>query len=191
MYVPVSVCLAIHLIARFYCPNIAATLENITDPDFRSWLYLPASSVTEVQEWINTSTRLIKEATNVEDFIKGRSKERAEGYGDGLVMHIFAFPVLDKPGTLAAFMHGTHAIMDAPTTVRAFKMLCEWMVMSTISLDALEWGEEWKNLPEGPVTRTGGPREDFEGQGMALLDRVAEIRTAAEVWPISFFFCIV
>ena len=66
-------------------------------------------------------------------------------------------------------LHLVHSIADAKPALNALGLLLEYM--ATEKLEDLAWGTEVKNLPPGPVTVTGGPREDWGTNGMALIQK--------------------
>lgn len=65
--------------------------------------------------------------------------------------------------------------MDGRPTLLAFSLLLSFMSESTVPLAGLDWGTEWKNLPAGPVTATGGPRPNWETEAVPLLEKIREI----------------
>ncbi|OSX58585.1 hypothetical protein POSPLADRAFT_1049343 [Postia placenta MAD-698-R-SB12] len=65
--------------------------------------------------------------------------------------------------------------MDGRPTLLAFSLLLSFMSESTVPLADLDWGTEWKNLPAGPVTATGGPRPNWETEAIPLLEKIREI----------------
>lgn len=73
----------------------------------------------------------------------------------------------------AFFFHGTHALMDAHPTIVALSLLLEYITSQDLpDIATLPWGTEWKNLPAGPITSTGGRFAQWETQGNALLAKV-------------------
>jgi len=68
--------------------------------------------------------------------------------------------------------------MDARPTLRAFANLLERICQDPIkALDDLPWGTEWKNLPAGPVTATGGPRDEWEKGGLEMIQKAQAHQT--------------
>ncbi|KDR74910.1 hypothetical protein GALMADRAFT_141228 [Galerina marginata CBS 339.88] len=93
-------------------------------------------------------------------------------------MYCIIFPVRGRENVYGVFMHGSHALMDPRATINAFNIMCSKMVESKPSpLEDLAWGTEWKNLPDGPVTSTGGPLPGWAERGAPLLSRYLEDQT--------------
>lgn len=67
--------------------------------------------------------------------------------------------------------------MDARPTLRGLDLILGWITNPpTDRLEDLNWGEEWTRLPAGPVTATGGPRDDWETKGAELLQETTRVR---------------
>ncbi|KAG1734128.1 hypothetical protein EDB19DRAFT_1911232 [Suillus lakei] len=63
--------------------------------------------------------------------------------------------------------------MDGGPTLNAFALMFRWMTNdATEPVENLPWGTEWHNLPLGPVSATGGPREDWDIAGVELLKQL-------------------
>ena len=74
-------------------------------------------------------------------------------------------------------LHTAHCTVDAKPALNALSLLLGWMTWPEpgLELGDLAWGTEHKNLPPGPVTATGGPREDWGTNGMALVQKFQAI----------------
>ncbi|KAK0192888.1 hypothetical protein F5146DRAFT_522195 [Armillaria mellea] len=169
---------------RFFCPNIAASLESgIHDPELRSWVYLPAKDAQTVMEWAERSIEILDEPMDTDDFIAMINQRKLEAPGKEDIMRCILFRLEGRPNSYGLFMHGSHTIMDARPTFSAFKILFEAMVSDSSSdIMSAAWGAEWTNLPPGPVTSTGGPRLGGDAAGFELLGK---IKQAHEHRPVS------
>lgn len=98
-------------------------------------------------------------------------------HADGHAQIVHFYLLFGDDGVHALFMHGQHAVMDARPTLRGLDLLLGWIAdPPKEQLEDLDWGEEWVRLPAGPVTSTGGPREDWETKGVELLQESARVR---------------
>ncbi|KDR74862.1 hypothetical protein GALMADRAFT_249776 [Galerina marginata CBS 339.88] len=171
---------------RFRCPNIAASLETIHDPQLRSWVYRPATSQEDIAHWLQNSVIIHPEPTDVQEFISETIYGRLEDRPGRFIMYCIIFPVRGRENVFGVFMHGSHALMDPRATMNAFKIMCSKMVESKPSpFEDLAWGTEWKNLPDGPVTSTGGPLPGWEERGAPILSRYLEAQTVKpDTWTL-------
>ncbi|KZT66960.1 hypothetical protein DAEQUDRAFT_674132 [Daedalea quercina L-15889] len=165
----------------FACPIIAATLElGIHDPRLRSWLYTPAKGAKEVREWAQEVVVVLDEPMEPDAFV-GQTVERRLPYvlsnGREQLIRVYLFErVGDAEGAYSLFLHGPHCIMDARPTLDLFWFMFHSMSESNPApLESFEWGSEWKNLPVGPVVATGGPRPDWEGQGIPAIQKIGSL----------------
>ena len=71
------------------------------------------------------------------------------------------------------FFHGTQSLLDAKPNLKAFELLRKWVLEPSLApLEELEWGTEWTKLPAGPITASGGPREEWAEKGIPLLQHI-------------------
>ncbi|KAH9922555.1 hypothetical protein B0H21DRAFT_701472, partial [Amylocystis lapponica] len=124
-------------------------------------------------EWARQTVIARDEPIEPDDFIVLIGQERLPyNLSDGRKQFMRCYVVKSpgKEGEFSVFWHGPHTIMDGRPTINAFSLMFEWLAQTTLEpLDVLHWGTEWKNLPVGPVTATGGPRANWETDGVALL----------------------
>ena len=67
--------------------------------------------------------------------------------------------------------------MDARPTLRGLDYILEVIANPPADrLEDLNWAEEWTRLPVGPVTATGGPRDDWDAKGVDLLQESIRVR---------------
>ncbi|KAF7346244.1 hypothetical protein MSAN_01851400 [Mycena sanguinolenta] len=165
---------------RFVCPIIAASIDTVHDSVLRSFVYEPASDSERVLAWATESV-IIREHVDVETFISTINQTRLPyTLSNGALQILRCFLLLSPNGDMSEhsiFFHGSHTIMDARPTFKAFSLLLEFMSKPSTSADIknLAWGTEWKNLPAGPVTSTGGPRPGWNARGVELLDKISNI----------------
>ncbi|KAI0041518.1 hypothetical protein FA95DRAFT_691001 [Auriscalpium vulgare] len=168
---------------RFVSPVIAATLENVHDTHLRSFVYTATSDVSGIQLWARESLIVRHEAMDVEAFIASINQTKlpyvlSDGTQQILRAYLYLGPA-EGGNKHAIFFHGSHTLMDARPTFAALSLLLEFMSDDALGpLEEWEWGSEWKALPAGPVTATGGPKEDYEGAGLALKNRAVETMTS-------------
>ncbi|KAI0052058.1 hypothetical protein FA95DRAFT_1511280 [Auriscalpium vulgare] len=164
---------------RFVSPGIAATLEYVNNAKTRSFVYTPTSDVSKIALWAQESLVVRHETMDVEAFIAGINQTKLPYVlSDGTEQILRTYLYLG-PEEHAIFFHGSHTLMDARPTFGALSLLLEFMTDDTLGpLEEWGWGTEWAALPVGPVTATGGPREDYEGAGMALMKRAVETMTS-------------
>ena len=85
----------------------------------------------------------------------------------------------------ALYIHGPHTVLDGRPTARFLGFLVSMIAspnrippVSGIDLnctsDSLQWGSEWTRLPAGPMTASGGPREDWDTKGLELLQKIVK-----------------
>lgn len=167
---------------RFECPIIAAPLvEGVHDPDLRSWVYVPAATAEEVIQWARESVVVHPEPMDSDDFMALVNLRRLPYVlYDGTKQFVRCFLVRSPAAQdiYSIFLHGPHSIMDARPTINAFSLLLTHMSVSAPPpLTILEWGTEWRNLPAGPVTATGGPRPNWDGKAAPVLAKMGAILT--------------
>ncbi|KAG1730519.1 uncharacterized protein EDB91DRAFT_1059391 [Suillus paluster] len=91
--------------------------------------------------------------------------------GDELIIkqHFGCHLVLRPSGLHSIFFHTAHCLADAFVIYNALYRIFDFITNDTHpSLDSLDWGQEWRNLPVGPITATGGPRDGWEAGVEAL-----------------------
>ncbi|EIW78703.1 hypothetical protein CONPUDRAFT_108693 [Coniophora puteana RWD-64-598 SS2] len=78
--------------------------------------------------------------------------------------------------------------MDAKPTMRLLNFILLHVAVPSAGPAIGVWGDEWRNLPVGTMTVTGGTRDDWDTRGMALQKEIADIRasTVASDDAISF-----
>ncbi|TFY63044.1 hypothetical protein EVJ58_g3470 [Rhodofomes roseus] len=184
---------------RFTSPLVASALEEgIHDPRFQSWVYAPARSVQDALDWAEDAVVVLSDRIHADDLtakvVKGRLPYVLPN-GRELIFRCFlarspATVINGDAGTMkddevSILFHSTHGIMDARPTLSVFSLVLEWMSNPTREpLGTLAWGTETENLPVGPVTATGGPRPNWETEGMALMGKIMQ-EHASPVRPLS------
>ncbi|KAJ6508820.1 hypothetical protein C8R45DRAFT_968835 [Mycena sanguinolenta] len=166
---------------RFVCPIIAASIDTVHDDVLRSFVYEPASDSERVLAWAAESVIVQERAVDVETFISTINQTRLPyTLSDGASQILRCYLLFSPNGDMnehAIFFHGSHTIMDARPTFKAFSLLLEFMAKPSTPADIknLPWGTEWKNLPAGPVTSTGGPRPGWNARGAEMLDKISNV----------------
>ncbi|KAM5537399.1 hypothetical protein V8D89_008918 [Ganoderma adspersum] len=162
---------------RYTCPIVGATLRSgVHDPDLRSWVYTPLKDAHEACAWADQTVSSVLEPIGPHAFIASKIETNLSyKLADGAIQPIKVY--LTRPGithnAFGIFFHGMHAIMDTRASLKALSLLLESMSDPGIGTIAdLQWGKEFENLPSGPIKVTGGPREDWETHGTALLMKV-------------------
>ncbi|KAH9841118.1 uncharacterized protein C8Q71DRAFT_439728 [Rhodofomes roseus] len=173
---------------RFTSPLIASALEEgIHDPRFRSWVYAPVQSARDALDWAEDAVAVLPDRMNADDLVSKVVKTRLPYVlpsGRELIFRCFLarFPATTPDGVdgklkddeVSVVFHSPHSISDARSTLNAFSLVLEWMSNPAHEpLETLVWGTEAENLPIGPVTATGGPRPNWDTEGIALMQKIA------------------
>ncbi|KAI1782456.1 hypothetical protein LXA43DRAFT_977562 [Ganoderma leucocontextum] len=167
----------IHL--RYACPIVAATIVDDGTEAPPSWLYPLVTDPDYAERWAEETLFILKEHTDPFQFIQAmNNKKLPYVLRDG--SHQYLRIYLIRPNTLlnmfGIFFHGSHAFLDAKPTLRVFSLLLELMSSpQSVPLADIPWGTEYRNLPPGPVTATGGPREEWDTAGKALMSKISAI----------------
>ena len=168
---------------RFECPLIAATIERgLHHPEFGSWVYAPLANAEAARNWAEKMVNYIPDPIGSESFLQFTLEKYKIPYvlADGSEQYLRVY--LTRPNkTLNTYflsLHSSHSVMDARPGMNALSMLLEWITTPDLgSVNELAWGTEHKNLPPGPITMTGGPREDWNTKGMELVEKFLAIST--------------
>lgn len=158
---------------------LACEISNDTsDISKRSWVYTAPQDVEDVHHWIRETFSIRHAPFSAEEFVLEMNRTRTPYlHADGHAQIVHFYLLFGDDGVHALFMHGQHAVMDARPTLRGLDLLLGWIAdPPKEQLEDLDWGEEWVRLPAGPVTSTGGPREDWETKGVELLQESARVR---------------
>ncbi|KAI0340624.1 hypothetical protein BDW22DRAFT_1430758 [Trametopsis cervina] len=157
---------------RFIYPNLAASMIHDEIEYARKWSYKLTTNVDDAVVWAAQTFEVLDEPIENEGVIALLNQRKLETEQYPQIMRALLTRLPSRESTYGIFMHGTHAIMDARPTLNAFKRLFATMVSETPLLEELPWGQEYENLPKGPVTITGGLREDAHATLPALAKRV-------------------
>ena len=121
--------------------------------------------------WATENLEFIEEPYTKDKFVALCNNRRLP-YTDekGFEQYFRAFFLFDLEGKPAFVTHGTHAVFDAHPNLNLYCVLLSHLTDGKVDerADKLAWGTEWKNLPPGPITATGGPKPDWDTQGMQL-----------------------
>ncbi|EJF55524.1 hypothetical protein DICSQDRAFT_73647, partial [Dichomitus squalens LYAD-421 SS1] len=168
---------------RFTCPMIAATpRRGIHNQQLSSWIYTPISDVHEVRSWSEeVLTVQLDTPTAPSSMVKKLNSSRLPYVlpdGRKLFLRVYLIRPVTALNVFGIFLHGTHALMDARPTLNLFHLMLEYMSLpQAISIADLPWGTEYKSLPPGPMTATGGRRKEWASEGQDLLQKVAKMYT--------------
>ncbi|KAG2366109.1 hypothetical protein BDR07DRAFT_1396928 [Suillus spraguei] len=136
---------------RFSCPIIAANIVgDISGPIPRSWVYAPVQNLSELTRWMNDAFCTVQQDLDVNTFVEDTSQRRLP------YQHQNASPLWFRCYLLLGNNNNMASIFMA--------RMPSWT--------NLPWGMEWHNLPLGPVSATGGPREDWNIVGTELLKQL-------------------
>lgn len=165
-------------------PSIACTIfSDEKDENIRHWRYTPFPSQgtkRAVDRWAKetVSTRFYDKEVDTEAFaaeINQLPIPYATPSGTQSLVHFYL--LLNTWGDLKSvhslFIHGPHSLMDARPTIRTLNLMLLWMI-DPPSGPRLEWGNEVGRLPVGPLTATGGPREDWDMKGVELMTQAMD-----------------
>ncbi|KLO13120.1 hypothetical protein SCHPADRAFT_904525 [Schizopora paradoxa] len=172
----------------YQMPSVACTVvSEANDEDLRSWMYttLRKGDDEKLASWIDESLTVRHGAIDTEAFIAEMALRRTPYvHADGHEQHVHFYLLIDDSLSDAAagsgkmraalFLHGGHILLDARPALRALDSLFGWIVDPPV-LEDIAWGTEWERLPVGPLTATGGPRDDFDTKGMELMQRAGAI----------------
>lgn len=166
---------------RFVTPLIAASIEDdYHDSEKRAWVYRPPSGIQEIEAWIQQTLLVYETETSDEEFIAAINQKRMP-IKDGHFTKVFeCHLLLRKSGIHSLFIHGSHALLDPQATLAVFREVFDYISHPTSSPSAiadLPWGEEWRNLPAGPITSAGGIRDGADVAVPSLLQEVRRIVT--------------
>lgn len=161
---------------RHECPLIGATIKpGIHDPDLRSWVYKPLKGAEEAREWADETVHYHPDPVDPPSFLQSTVANKLPyilADGSEQYLRVFVMRPDSSLNTFCIILHGSHSIIDAKPGLNAVSLLLEWMSTPNLGNVAdLPWGTEHQNLPPGPITATGGPREDWNTNGTALLQK--------------------
>lgn len=162
---------------RFSCPIIATDIVgDVSGPIPRSWVYAPVQCLSELTRWMNDAFCTVQHDLNVNAFVEDTSRSRLPYRPQNASPIWFrCYLLLGNDSKYGLYFHGPHAIMDGGPTLNAFALMLQWMTNdATDPAENLPWGTEWHNLPLGPVSATGGPREDWDIAGIELLKQLPD-----------------
>ncbi|EIW74062.1 hypothetical protein CONPUDRAFT_67887, partial [Coniophora puteana RWD-64-598 SS2] len=178
--------------ARFFAPIIAATvIDDLDDVWKKEWRYYPfeeagvnAPSV-RFDAWLDHVLEVRTEPISLDDLVIETDHmvlpykfQQADGTTiDSLVRFYLLLGGVD--GDQGLVMHGPHLIMDAKPIMRLLDFILQHVVDPTSGPGIGEWGEEWRNLPVGALTATGGARDDWDTRGVALQKEIMGVRVSA------------
>lgn len=152
---------------------VAVTLQSgIHDAQIRSWVYVPVTDAQDAQSWAEDTVVVVQEAIDPTSFILAMNAKTLPYHlrtGRTQYFRVYIIRPAGEPNIYGLFFHGTHALMDAKPTLAVFSLLLKLMtISSTTDIIDIQWGREIKNLPVGPVTALGGPRDDWDTVGADL-----------------------
>jgi hypothetical protein len=144
-----------------------------------SWVYTELDGKDELYEWAEDSLTIRHGAFETEEIMAELNAKRTPyTHRNGLKQpsHFYLFISGDEQGSCTLFMHGPHTIMDGRPVLRCLNAILEWVVNPpTDAPEDLNWGEEWNKLPACPIAATGGPRADWDTNGLALMKELDDL----------------
>lgn len=161
---------------RFSSPLLAASIDrhgpDPTIPLARSWSYKPIYTFEDASKWAEASLTVHRTTLSDDDFILSMNQIRLPYTNrDELInkQHFGCHLVLRASGVHSIFFHTAHCLADASTTYNALYRIFDFISNDAHpSLHSLDWGQEWRNLPVGPITATGGAKDGRESGIEAL-----------------------
>jgi hypothetical protein len=171
--------MASHWQSRFACPIIAASIVgDVSGHSPRSWTYPSVQNRSEFSSWLNNAFCIVQrgEGLDLNAFVQDISRCRLPyELQNANPLWLRCYLLLGDSNRYGLYFHGPHAIMDGVPTLNAFALMFQWMTNDiTEPVENLPWGTEWRNLPLGPVSATGGPREDWDIAGAELLKQLLD-----------------
>ena len=165
------------LCPRHECPLVGATIKKgVHDPELGSWVYKPLKNVEEACEWADETVHYRPSSVDPPSFLQSIVSNKLPyilADGSEQYLRVFAMRPDNTLNTFCIILHASHSIIDAKPGLNAISLLLEWMSTPKLgSLADLPWGTEHRNLPPGPITATGGPRDDWNINGTALLQKL-------------------
>ncbi len=162
---------------RFECPLVAATIQRgLHHPEFGSWVYIPLAKAEEAHDWADKTVYYLPDPIDPDSFLQSTIEKHDIPYilPDGSEQYLRVY--LTRPNSMVnaylLTLHASHSVIDARPGLNTLSLLLEWMTTPGLAdIDELAWGTEHKNLPPGPITITGGPREDWNTNGTTLVER--------------------
>ena len=149
-------------------------------------MYAPLADAKASCKWANKTVYYIPTPIGSDSFLQSTIEKYKIPYmlADGSAQYLRVY--LTRPdsnlNTYFLALHSSHAIIDGRPGLHALSLLLEWMTTPGLpSVDELAWGTEHKNLPPGPITATGGPREDWNTKRAALVERFLSSAADPEV----------
>jgi hypothetical protein len=132
---------------------------------------------------MNDAFCTVQQDLNADAFVKDTSLRRLPYQPQNASPIWFrCYLLLGNDNKYGLYFHGPHAIMDGGPTLNAFALMLQWMTNdATEPAENLPWGTEWHNLPLGPVSATGGPREDWDNAGIELLKQLPDFEAVRTV----------
>ncbi|KAF9803492.1 hypothetical protein IEO21_09665 [Rhodonia placenta] len=167
---------------RFVAPLLGATIEQDgCDPVQYWWKYTPVTTVQDVERWAVHSLEILHDKIDPDAFVTEIvSKRLPYIHPDGVRQHWRLYLLTNsRQGKFSVFIHGVHAIFDGNSNTNFLRILFEEVTLCDVThgADRLSWGEEWRNLPPGLVTATGGHLLNWESEGVPMLRRWQTLRT--------------
>ncbi|KAF8603849.1 hypothetical protein BDV93DRAFT_523001 [Ceratobasidium sp. AG-I] len=158
---------------RYASPIVGAQAQaGIHDPELRSWVYTPLTSLAEAQNWARSaiqSTSTEKDSTPESRLCEIVSQPLPDNLQLKLYLH---GPYTNGEYTL--FPYSSHAVLEGQAMLDLLRTLFNWMVNPSPE-DELTWGEEWRNLAPGTVVALGGELEGWDVESPALLEENAKV----------------
>ncbi|EIW77744.1 hypothetical protein CONPUDRAFT_128699 [Coniophora puteana RWD-64-598 SS2] len=184
--------------ARWIIPVLASCVIPYPDNAWtKNWRYYPFSEPgvetpdAAIDAWADGNIEIrTGPSFSTHDFIREMDNRplpytftHADGTpGESLVRFYLAVPD-DRDGEYSIVMHGAHVIMDGPPTLRLINFVLQYVVDPVKHDEEYvvgSWGNEWRNLPVGPMTATGGARDDWDTEGVKLKEKIAGLYAGSE-----------
>lgn len=148
------------------------------DPRVVSWVYTPIKDGEAAETWAMHSLEVVHEFVDPNDFVQSLTQHRSLPFihPDGSQQYFRCYILVLPNGEFGLFTFGTHAILDAHPNLNLLNLLLQSVnEPEKMGFKDLPWGEEWKNLPPGTITATGGPRDGWASGGAELIGSFHDI----------------
>ncbi|KAG9126276.1 hypothetical protein FRC07_004128 [Ceratobasidium sp. 392] len=158
---------------RYTAPNLAAIpVQNIHDPELRSWVYAPVQNIQQAKEWAHSILNVDASAaqSNPEEELRGLVERPL---GDKNIFEVnLVGPYTNGEHTL--FIYSSHALLEGQAMIALFRQLFAWMMEDDLKVEEELQKEETQvqNLHPGAVLSFGGLPKRWKEESPAFLKQL-------------------
>lgn len=144
-------------IYRFYAPIIACDRKVYKEQPLRqSLVYKPASNAEEVRTWAEESLTIEAGGANLKEYLSQRAEMRLPYvHSNGREQYFGCCLALHEDEDVYSFIgHVSHGFVDGRPYLNFTRFILNTIASPSQGANVyeLEWGTEWKNLPDCPGT---------------------------------------